>query len=126
MTPKERAVVAAAVASYHANLAWWSARIDASAQSQTKGFYTYLEVQRAHELAAAEAHRCALAEIMAVDAYWTRSGTVSKGQPDLPRFPCASCGKLRTRAEGGDVFTTCEGLGVNCDGTVEGEGAVTK
>jgi hypothetical protein len=40
--------------------------------------------------------------------------------PDEPRYPCAKCGKLRTCAEGGNVLTTCEGLGFNCDGTVDG------
>src|ERR1039458_3029145 len=41
-------------------------------------------------------------------------------EPDELRYPCAKCGKLRTCAEGGNVLTTCEGLGFNCDGTVEG------
>ena len=38
---------------------------------------------------------------------------------DEPRYPCAACGKLRTKAEGGECLTTCEGLGYNCDGTPE-------
>jgi hypothetical protein len=38
---------------------------------------------------------------------------------DERRYPCANCGKLRTKAEGGEVFTTCEGPGHHCDGTPE-------
>lgn len=36
-----------------------------------------------------------------------------------PRRPCAKCGRLRTKAEGAEVFSTCEGPGYNCDGTPE-------
>jgi hypothetical protein len=38
---------------------------------------------------------------------------------DFPRFACDKCGKLRTKAEGGEVWTTCEGYGRNCDGSSE-------
>jgi hypothetical protein len=32
-----------------------------------------------------------------------------KGAADERKYPCAVCGRLRTKAEGGEVFTTCEG-----------------
>ena len=26
-----------------------------------------------------------------------------------PTYPCSKCGKLRTKAEGGTIFTVCDG-----------------
>ena len=45
------------------------------------------------------------------------TGPATQNTLDEPRYPCAECGKLRTKAEGGECLTTCEGLGFNCDGT---------
>ena len=79
----------------------------------------YLESERdgaRNELAEVRAH---LANIGEPDLMRTPAPAVAEPKAEA-KYPCAKCGKLRTKAEGGECLTTCEGLGFNCDGTPEG------
>jgi hypothetical protein len=68
VTPEAQAVLDAAVASYHANRAWWDSTRDA-AQARMADFKTHLEAERVLAQSSDAAHRCALEEIKAVEAY---------------------------------------------------------
>lgn len=68
MTPEVQAVLDAAVASYHANRAWWDSLRDAT-QARMADFETHLEAERVLAQSSEAAHGCALEEIKAVEAY---------------------------------------------------------